>query len=85
MVFYCLAELAGGLAGGLMAHAFLGGSTAAIPRVGLGYNVTQAFFAEFFGTVMLCLSVLNAGCSSDTEGSTLSFALLFCFTFFFGF
>jgi aquaporin Z len=69
--FYILAQLTGGIIGSLLCHAFLlPGASAAIPDVGKGYSVVQAFFAEFIGTFMLCSSVLHCGCSSDTEGNS---------------
>jgi aquaporin Z len=80
MLFYIAAELIGGILGGLTAHAFLPtGASATVPSTGRGYTLGQCFFAELLATFMLCLVVLNVGCSSDTEGNSF-FGLAIGFT-----
>lgn len=79
-VLYTIAELAGGVVGALMAHAFIrSGEVPTIPQTGVGFSLAQCFFAELFATYQLCLVVLNVGCSSDTEGNSF-FGLAIGFT-----
>lgn len=68
--FYVIAELVGGLLGGVLCHAFLAKGVATIPAVRAPYSLAQGFFSELFCTFLLASAVLHTGCSRDNEGNS---------------
>lgn len=68
MLVYWLFQVGGGLCGALLGG-IIGGKFIAV-SIGPGFNLVQAFLAEFVFTTLLCFTVLGVATNSKAENNS---------------